>query len=113
MNQETPQDKIREFFHELDKMFPPEHPFIVKWGPADTFKEYIEKNIGDIPRLEDKIRDLENDISELEDIKDDLDTLEEEVDMAIDDLESAISDPDEVDIEMIKGVITDLKDAIK
>lgn len=40
---ENPQDKINEFFHELDKMFPPNHPFIVKWGPADTFKNWIDE----------------------------------------------------------------------
>lgn len=111
---DTPQDKIREFFWELDKVMGPNHPFIVLHGPAYTFREYLERNIEDtaegievrrdnwrleqdVDRLRDDIGALESGIEDairlLKQIKPDED-LTEEVDAAleevIDDLESLI-----------------------
>ncbi len=54
----TAQDKINEFFLELDKAFPGSE-FIKKYGIADTFREWLENNIETVEALEDTIYDLE------------------------------------------------------
>lgn len=90
---ETPQDKIREFFWELDKMLGPDHPFIVLHGPADTFREYLENNIEDTRRLEEELE-------ERDDSKYERDTLVEE----LKDIETCIKD----NIYNLKEIISDL-----
>lgn len=110
MSQESPQDIINQFFLELDRTFPG-HPFIMKWGPADTFKEYLEKQVDNTSYYIEKIDELEDDIKDLEDIESDLIKLEDKVKDAINNLDNYLDNP--VENEQIEQVIKDLKDAIK
>lgn len=111
---ETPQDVVRQFFWELDKLLGPNHPFIVLHGPADTFKEYLKHNIKDVRRLgelEETNEDLEDEIEEL---KDEVKVMEDGIRDAIKGLQGidAENDTQEELKEQIEELITSLKDVL-
>jgi len=104
---ESAQDKVKEFFWELDKQFPANHPFIVLHGPADKFREYLENNLAD----EEEIDDL---MFKNIGLKEGLDDLRETVTDAIDALKSIDADKDsreEIQVE-IETIIKELKAAM-
>lgn len=104
---ESSQDKVKEFFWELDKHFPPNHPFIVLHGPADKFREYLENN----PADEEEIDDL---MFKNIGLKEGLDDLRETITDAIDALKSIDADKDsreEIQVE-IETIIKELKAAM-
>jgi len=104
---ETPQDKIKEFFWELDKQFPANHPFIVLHGSADKFREYLEKNIQDTERIEEIEEDKEG-------LETDLENLKETVKDVVNALELIDTDKDsreEIAVE-IETIIKELKYAL-
>ena len=96
----------REFFDELDKQFPANHPFIVKWGPADKFREYIDQYLYYQENLSEqgfKIGKLEN---EIENLKDDINVLE-------DGIRKASSDLEDLNYSDMKELQEEIKDIIK
>lgn len=107
---ETPQDKIREFFWELDKQFPANHPFIVLHGPADKFREYLETHIED----QEYFQKIYEENMRLKEVEEETRDLKEAVADVVDALESIDTDKDsreEITTE-IETIIKELKAAM-
>jgi hypothetical protein len=107
------QYEINQFFNELDKALPANHPLIVKYGPADTFRELIEDIIEDARYAEEEKENTWKLKRDLEEAEDKIDDIERDVDDVIDNLKD-IDETDSVEdiMDVVKDAIRDLKDAI-
>lgn len=107
---QSPQEKINEFFWELDKLLGANHPFIVLHGPADTFRKYIEDvvlGVENVENLEDDNRQLRY---KLDYLKEDMSVMENGINDAIKGLENIATDKDSIEEikEEIDRIITEL-----
>jgi polyhydroxyalkanoate synthesis regulator phasin len=107
------QYEINQFFNELDKALPANHPLIVKYGPADTFREIVEDLVEEVEYAEDEKENTWKLKRDIEEAEDDLENIKRDVDDVIDNLED-IDGTDSVEdiMSIIKDAIRDLKDAI-
>jgi DNA repair exonuclease SbcCD ATPase subunit len=107
------QYEVNQFFNELDKALPANHPLIVKYGPADTFRELIEDIIEDARYAEDSEESVSKLKEDLEETEEELKDLKTEIEDVIDILEAIEkTDATEDIMEEIKTAIKDLKFAI-